>query len=1223
MRNTNRNLFPCFYRPYKAHIIGLFLIFYPLFPWQRLVYAGHQTGDFGFKYKNTISLFERPENILPNGSFELGLQYWSIEGGWGQLDQERSKEGEWSLRLTRGVARHEIIRGLVPGEEYILTTWIYLDPESGGDDWGGIQMAVFTEHWQQVSQQILPPNRLPTGIWTKQILYFRAPEDGAVRFQVGTFGGLGWDLNYWIDDLWIFRRMNNMAPQFTEIIWPEGGVAPWPVSIQVQAEDVDGIVEYLSVEFGDGSLYTKPSAEYVHLYGVPGKYEMVVTAIDDMGTMIRASHPIQILPPGDMPVIQILYPNPTTVDTLFSSSVKMEGKSSVPGSNILWINERNLQMGRIESDDEGHWQVQVHHLMLGENILAAQFHTAEGKVAIARVKVFFKDTTLQNSRVNLLELKNEPVGRFELWEMHMDIKSYASNPFLPYGYPKGDSTGLTVNGVFIKGKDTLVQPAFYDVKQELAENDLLVVGSWRWVLRMGFPEEGIWNSYLWIEDHWGKEMVPIGQVQVVKGKNKGYIRVSEEDNRYFIYSDGSPFFPIGFNTSADQPVSVLRDQLILWHTNSINYIRIWLSPISPFSDAWSSWATHHQMESIGYLPPSLLSSERSYGRGVLSWKISWPPVPGVQTPSAFRGFWSRVPVKPGEKYWIVARVKSENVQGLGGVVIKTGDWLGSEDVLETSGIKLSEHTLRGFTDWVYLTAVWEAGPEDLFAPLLYVTLENVEEGHAYIDQMTMHQMDDSGNMGPNILDTWNANAHLYMDPIECRNIDYLIKETHDKDIHFQLVILEKNDPLINSFGRFGLPDQLNGHFEHPMDSYMGSLFQAYYRYIQARWGWSTSLASIELVNESAPGAYFGLLEDLCAYFHQSNQIPKMTTTSFWSEWVPEFWFSSCSDFADVHAYLKTTGFLESWDIDGRTYDRKDFVEDPALAIRSYGEFFSQDPLRTKPVIIGETDIDQEGDQAPDPMLSLDISGYWLVDWLWGHLAAQGVTGLLWNPENILQNHLYPIFRNFSAFIKGISMSRQKKFDANSKRLNCRVWAFANDSADTLLLWAKHKELSWRKAVTSGIPEPIIDSIQLYLPRSGTYIAEVWNPLDGTGFPEESLMIETDSEGLLILPVENLLDHRAWRIFFHSSTRSKTTFLENHTIDIWPNPVGKALYLDKSKLPISAQISVIDMFGNRWKHFSASEIVSDYIVLGDLSPGMYLLEIIDSNFIAKQKFIYKP
>jgi hypothetical protein len=1148
-----------------------------------------------------------PPNLLLNGSFEDGLAPWVIHGGSGQLDNARARDGIWSVRLTSGELRYGLLGNLVPDSTYTLTAWFYLDPSSSGQDWGGIQMVVLRQDWQVIVGQFFTPYQRPVGHWFKEVVHFKAPPDGTVRLSLGTFGGPAWDLLYWVDDVRLFKQGPNMPPSFGTLQWPAGGQAPYEAMVTAPADDPDGAVVYKALDFGDGAFYTSLTDTFRHTYGTPGTYTIRAEILDNRGAMISEEYSLLITSAVGYPTIKITAPTPMPDWVAADSVIVLSGEVNTAQEELFWINERTMQHGWT-SASAGSWSLPGISLAHGENVIAVQARDHQGRVVIDRIRVLRKEPSWTGPRMAIKSVSPATVPTYTLWEAKLHLESRGFDAFLPYGHLQGDTSGITLQAEFVRGADTLVQPAFYTVDHVPAGEDLAPIGDWYWALRMAFPSEGLWEGTLVAEDLSGRTELPLGAIQVTEGDEKGHIKVSDRDSRFFEYADGTPFYPIGYNISAGQDLPTLQQHLDDWSANGLNYGRFWLSAFSPFSDAWSSWATHHPMENIGYLPPSMITSERRFGRGDVSWKIAWPPVSGKQTPSMFRGFWSSVPVEPGRTYRLLGRVRLEQVEGAGGLVIKTGSWLGTDDVKAGTGVWLVESPLRGYSDWVYITGEWTAGSGDIRLPFIYLTLEDVQAGAVYLDQFTMHPLDQHGNPGPNVLDTWNANAHRYADPIECRKVDYLLGEAAQRDMHYQVVVFEKNDPLLNLFGPHGKPDPGNGRFEPLPDTYMDRLYHAYWRQLQARWGWNPAVAAWELVNEGAPGSYFDLLDRMADFFAEHPPYPRMTSTSFWSEWVPSFWRDSKAAYADVHAYIMTTGFLDGYTLDGKWYSREDLKRDPSLAIRAYGERLSRDPERNKPVIIGETDLDQQGNQAPDPLLAQDEQGIWLVDWIWGHLAAGGVSALIWDNANIEQNALHGQYRNYSAFIEGMDLANMPFFLPEVSGSDVRTWAFGQAPFDTILIWSRNQDYTWHEVLTQGLPMAVSGHIILTDLQPGQYLIEGWDPMDKTGSPLFTYMDTVLVDGRLELDVITLGTHRAWRVFYLGTISSTGNAVEAVDWQIWPNPVRDRIYIRAQGQGDYALLYLQDVCGRVVVKGMLSEGELD---VNGLPPGTYFL-ILESS-----------
>src|SRR5205807_442665 len=97
-----------------------------------------------------------------------------------------------------------------------------------------------------------------------------------------------------------------------------------------------------------------------------------------------------------------------------------------------------------------------------------------------------------------------------------------------------------------------------------------------------------------------------------------------------------------------------------------------------------------------------------------------------------------------------------------------------------------------------------------------------------------------------------------------------------------------------------------------------SLQQYYWRYLAARWGYSTAVHSWELLNEGDPynGNHYGLADAFAAYMHQTEPSRHMVTTSMWASFpVDSFWGNAKYpniDYADVHAYVSTGDGAYAW-----------------------------------------------------------------------------------------------------------------------------------------------------------------------------------------------------------------------------------------------------------------------------------------------------------------------
>ena len=115
-----------------------------------------------------------------------------------------------------------------------------------------------------------------------------------------------------------------------------------------------------------------------------------------------------------------------------------------------------------------------------------------------------------------------------------------------------------------------------------------------WKARLSPDEACTWHYYLTAQDSNGSDSTSPYSFTVTSSTNKGFIRTSKTDARYFEYSDGTYFPGLGYNMNFDQlswnnPILDNQANFQIMGQNGIQLIRIWLSQWSVFGAAWSPW----------------------------------------------------------------------------------------------------------------------------------------------------------------------------------------------------------------------------------------------------------------------------------------------------------------------------------------------------------------------------------------------------------------------------------------------------------------------------------------------------------------------------------------------------------------------------------------------------------------------------------------------------------
>jgi len=517
------------------------------------------------------------------------------------------------------------------------------------------------------------------------------------------------------------------------------------------------------------------------------------------------------------------------------------------------------------------------------------------------------------------------VGRYEKFELTFDVAdTVATNRYLPYdanppaGLPAG--TGITVKGLFSPDNWATVytQPAFlyqaYDHTPRGDRDHLYPTGDPMWKIRFAPPTTGVWRYRIQATDGSGTTTSPEATFTVEPSGSRGFLHVSQSDPRYFEFDDGTPFVGVGHATSFDtrRPIQDARAQFANYASHRANFFRAWMTGSSIVSSAWWPWSSHH-LGYDGYLPPTSLTSEEAYADGDVSIKL-WGG-----NPCMFQGQTGQIPVLPGRRYRVRARVKTVGVSGPAqsgssyGFVVKVGGWLGQSCSSADGGTPVTSFTHDTGGGWRTVSGSLTTDSDQYFLDNLYLTLSNATGGTVYVDQVWLQEDLGNGRYGPNLVRKSKANAHTYVEPSQAWAWDHILDEAAAHDVYLKLVILEKNEWIFNRITSSGAmtTDSSNANFYAEPETKVRWLHEAWWRYLTARWGYSTAVHSWELLNEGDPASsrHHGQAEAFARYIHAHDPNSHMVTTSNWHSFpVDDFWGHpdySAVDYADLHAYIST------------------------------------------------------------------------------------------------------------------------------------------------------------------------------------------------------------------------------------------------------------------------------------------------------------------------------
>lgn len=747
------------------------------------------------------------------------------------------------------------------------------------------------------------------------------------------------------------------------------------------------------------------------------------------------------------------------------------------------------------------------------------------------------------------------------------IGSVATNPDFPYdpdevpGLPT--RVGISAEGLFLPPDErdwsrAIVQPAFrYQPFERVVREDaegLSPTGPVGWRVRFAPTRPGDWQYRLRVQDasicgeaerpcrRWVESAVGRFTAEPARPGQHGFVRVSRTDPRYFEYSDGTPFIGLGHQTSFGSTTSV-EDDFDRYEQNGVTLLRTWMSATGVFGVGfwfWDPWTN------------STLVFDPVFGGHDVAARIE-----GVgDSPCIFTGFAEgpRPVFRGGRTYRLRLRARLEGIEGprVGGnpygLVAKLGTW--PKDVCGQPGNQLrtlSDYWSTTNGEWTELTSTFELDEDVIVGWGRYFTvaLENTDAGFAYIDEI---RVEDTN--GVNVLSRGRMNHHLGFDQAASWRWDRILDLAADRGITFKLVILEKEDVI---FGRIrpdgsiaAEPVGLNFHgvdLEHPdRPTRVRRLQEYFWRYLSARWGYSTAVHSWELLNEGNPfdGHHYDQAEAFGRAIRATDPNHHLVTTSFWHSFpAGPFWANpayASVDYADLHAYITTTGLEAPGDIADplvRAHcqaDRDCYLEamrrDSALFHLEHSAYVAREPVG-KPIVRGETGLTVPGtDNEPDPRLMDDEDGVWLHKLLFAQLAPGALQEIYWFTDAITENDLYPIFRRYRDFVATVPLTSggYGPIDVHVAGDELRVVGQMDRAAQQAVVWLDNRRHTWANVVEGQSIAPAGGLVTLsgFTPGASLTI-EWWNTCSGEA-PDDCRVGVERRETLVADPAGRLTLH---------------------------------------------------------------------------------------------------
>lgn len=763
---------------------------------------------------------------------------------------------------------------------------------------------------------------------------------------------------------------------------------------------------------------------------------------------------------------------------------------------------------------------------------------------------FFNPRASSGGITNITDNRNSyPGGQIpehEKFEVSFNVATQAQNLQMPYdgsppaGVPAG--MGITVNAQFSPDNFQTVytQPAFYfqdfDYQIKDGQDWIYPKDSYSWKARFAPNKEGDWQYRITTQDKDGAGLsAPQTFTVAANPGNHGFLKVSPKDSRYFEFEDGTYFPGLGYNYALeweDNPIQANKLKFEEDKQKGVQLLRGWLSQGGFYSGDHNPWRSASQ----GSEGDSLLSEKAYPGHDVAWWLDSSNPI-------LFIGWLKKDPaVKPNTKYKLSLRYNlPDNLGGSGnyGVAVKKGSSWGQKPC-DSSPIVTPFANISTGNNWQILESNITTGNEN-FLGFLCVELVNVSSGKVYIDQIDLREDLGGGNLGVNIINRPSAALHMNMDQLRSYTFDKILESAQQNDVYLKLVGLEKNDWIFNHIDSSGKMTVNGGN-----DNFYGSqrnftktrwLQQAWWRYMQARWGYSTNIHSWELLNEGDPfnGNHYALADEFAKYMHSFGPNSHLVTTSTWHSF-PEapFWTNrdfGNLDYGDVHQYVYKDQDInvridkESTGQSVNVGNPNDWF-DPVVAVNKISQALGAKGSYGigKPVMRGETGFIRDDSNGATNEIQQDNQGIWLHKYIWAGINSGGVIESYWfSKEHINPSPAKDLrgeYGKYYNFIKNIPLSNGNYVDSDATVSGgiLRVMGQKDTVNRRAHLWIDNKTNTWGNVV-SGVQPTAVTSATVTVPGmpQGIYPVLWYNTGNQSTVKTENVSVDGSGNLMLNIP----------------------------------------------------------------------------------------------------------
>jgi len=667
-------------------------------------------------------------------------------------------------------------------------------------------------------------------------------------------------------------------------------------------------------------------------------------------------------------------------------------------------------------------------------VLGAQICTAQREIAV--------------------EVSTSKVGKYEKVEFRIDCNRQYENPF----DPSQADLGLVLQ---TPSGGRLRVPAFYCQEYErrtIAQGRrgtawMYPAGHPVWKARFAPAEVGVYSAVAYVKDQDGQTNSKPVRFESTPSKRRGFVSVSRKDPRYFEFSEGQPFFPIGQNLAfigEQQYVKSAKVDEVFARLSShgANYLRIWT--------CCKDWAM------------AIEARKSAWGRS-WAWRPPFVPMPDGdkadperKCPQAGGGKDTvlrvqpshTVAVRPNTKYVFSGRIKTEPKAR---VHIAVGRHALQAPVSSGAGGKWNRFRLE-----------FETGADELFLGRTVFRVQGT--GSAWVDALSLTEADG----GPELL--WEAAVNRrvrgFYNPVDSFMLDEVVAAAEEHGIYLQLCLITRDLYMDD------LKDEDSSQYRHATEDAKNLL-----RYAVARWGYSTNVVTWEYFNEVDPGRPTDrFYTELGEYLDRIDVYRHLRSTSTWHPSARDCRLKDL-DVADVHFYLRP--------VKDRRY--KDEVE----AVLGNAAFLREHAPK-KPALIGEFGLANERWQPTKEMQESDQ----VIDFhnaIWASaLSGTSGTALFWWWGRLDKRDAYAHYRPLATFLAGVPWTTAHLQPSSAAVSREPLRLVGLQGQDRAYLWlfdpqASFENIVIRKATPAKISDATIEIRDL---KTGTYRVQWWDTREG-------------------------------------------------------------------------------------------------------------------------------